>query len=105
MVSIEQLVLNLNTLGYNLPSIPYHQWQAKLLNMSPENALTPIASLFVKKLSNSQKTFIETTSFVCQKFDDSHTQDALAGTDIICPPINDLVLNAYLSYFHRQDFL
>ena len=105
VLSIDQLVLNLNTLGYNLPSIPYHQWQAKLLNMSPENALTPIASLFVKKLSNSQKTLIETTSFVCQKFDDSHTQDALAGTDIICPPINDSVLNAYLSYFHRQDFL
>lgn len=105
VLSIDQLVLNLNTLGYNLPSIPYHQWQAKLLNMFPENALTPIASLFVKKLSHSQKTFIETTSFVCQKFDDSHTQDALAGTDIICPPINDSVLNAYLSYFHRQDFL
>ncbi|MEG3934672.1 MULTISPECIES: hypothetical protein [unclassified Microcoleus] len=102
---MNQLILNLNTLGYALPSIPYPQWQAKLLNMSPDNALTPMASLFVKKISNSPKTFIETTSFVCQKFDDRNTQDGLVGTDILCPPINDSVLKAYLSYFHRQGFL
>ncbi|MEG4119048.1 amino acid adenylation domain-containing protein [Microcoleus sp. N9_B4] len=105
VLPMNELILNLNTLGYILPSIPYPQWQAKLLNMSPDNALTPMASLFVKKISNSQKTFIETTSFVCQKFDDRNTQDGLVGTDILCPPINDSVLKAYLSYFRRQSFL
>ncbi|MEG4112712.1 MULTISPECIES: thioester reductase domain-containing protein [unclassified Microcoleus] len=105
VLPMNELILNLNTLGYALPSIRYPQWQAKLLNMSPDNALTPMASLFVKKISHSQKTFIETTSFVYQKFDDRNTQDGLVGTDILCPPINESVLNAYLSYFHRQGFL
>jgi amino acid adenylation domain-containing protein/thioester reductase-like protein len=105
LLPMNQLVLNINALGYAVASIPYPQWQAKLLNMSPENALTPMASLFVKKLYHSQKTFIETTSFVCQKFDDRNTQHGLAGTEIICPPINYSVLNAYLSYFRRQGFL
>lgn len=105
VLSMNELVLNINDIGYAVASIPYPQWQAKLLNMSPENALTPMASLFVKKICNSQKTLIETTSFVCQKFDDRNTKDALADTDIICPPINYAVLNAYLAYFRRQGFL
>lgn len=105
VLSMNELVLKINEIGYPVASISYPQWQAKLLNMSPENALTPMASLFVKKLPYSQKTFIETTSFVCQKFDDRNTQTRLAGTNIICPPINYSVLNAYLSYFRRQGFL
>lgn len=105
VLSMSELILNINDIGYAVAAIPYSQWQAKLLNMSPENALTPIASLFVKKLSTTKKTFIETTSFVCEKFDDSNTQDGLAGTDIICPQINYSVLKAYLSYFRRQGFL
>jgi len=105
VLTMNQLVLDINALGYAVDSIPYPQWQAKLLNTSPENALTPMASLFIKKLPHNRKTFIETTSFVCQKFDDRNTQDRLVGTDIICPPINYSVLKAYLSYFRLQGFL
>ncbi|MBW4645647.1 MAG: amino acid adenylation domain-containing protein [Goleter apudmare HA4340-LM2] len=105
-LSINQLAADLNSLGYPVTSIPFHQWQAKLLDMPQENALTPMASLFTQKVLNKQQTFIETTALASsQVFDSSNTQLGLAGSDIICPPINSSVLKAYLSYFMRCGFL
>jgi amino acid adenylation domain-containing protein/thioester reductase-like protein len=103
---LNDLVADLNLLSYPLTAIPFYQWQAKLLDMPTENALTPMASLFTKKASNQQKTFIETTALASsQVFDSRNTQVGLAGTDIICSPINSSVLKAYLSYFRRCGFL
>ncbi|GAX37798.1 non-ribosomal peptide synthetase family protein [Nodularia sp. NIES-3585] len=106
VLSLNQLVADLNLLSYPVTSIPFYQWQAKLLDMPPENALTPMASLFTKKVSNQQQTFIETTVLTSsQVFDSRNTQMGLAGTDIICSPINSSVLKNYLSYFRRCGFL
>ncbi|AFY35840.1 amino acid adenylation domain-containing protein [Calothrix sp. PCC 7507] len=106
VLSINQLAADLNSLGYPITSISFDQWQTKLLNMPPENALTPIASMFTKKVSNQQETFIETTALTSsQVFDSRNTQLGLASSDIICPPINSSVLKAYLSYFMRCGFL
>jgi amino acid adenylation domain-containing protein/thioester reductase-like protein len=104
-LSMHQLILDLNALGYGISSIPYPQWQAKLLTMSPDNALTPTVSMFVRTVPHNQKTFIETTSFVAQTFDSRNTQEGLKGTDIICPPVDRSVLKNYLSYLMRQGFL
>ncbi|QFS50827.1 amino acid adenylation domain-containing protein [Nostoc sphaeroides] len=106
VLSLNELVADLNSLSYPVTAIPFYQWQAKLLDMPTENALTPMASLFTKKVSNQQKTFIETTALASsQVFDSRNTQMGLAGTDIICSPINSSVLKAYLSYFRRCGFL
>lgn len=105
VLSMHQLILDLNALGYGVSSIPYPQWQAKLLTMSPDNPLTAIASMFTRTIPPSQKTFIETTSFVAQAFDSRYTQEGLIGTNITCPVLNRSVLNAYLSYFVRHGFL
>ena len=106
VLSINQLVANLNSLGYPIASIPYYEWQEKLLNIPPENALRPMVSLFTKKILNTQETFIETTALVLSHmFDCRNTQLGLARTDIICSPINTLVLKAYLAYFTRCGFL
>ncbi|MDJ0676337.1 MAG: amino acid adenylation domain-containing protein [Calothrix sp. MO_167.B42] len=106
VLSINQLVANLNSLGYPVAGIPYYQWQEKLLNIPPENALRPMVSLFTKKVLNTQQTFIETTALVSSHmFDSRNTQLGLARTDIICSPINTLVLKAYLAYFTRCGFL
>ncbi|WP_449418105.1 non-ribosomal peptide synthetase family protein [Phormidium nigroviride] len=105
-LSIKQLVADINLLGYPVPSIPYQNWQVKLLNTSPENALTPMASLFIKKISNQEKTFIETTPLALSHlFDTANTKRGLSDTNIICPTINSTVLKAYLSYFVQLGFL
>ena len=103
---IKQLVADINLLGYPVTSIPYSKWQVKLLNMSPENALTPMTSLFTKKTSNQEKTFIETTPLALSHlFDAANTNRGLSDTNIICPPINSTVLKAYFSYFVQLGFL
>ena len=106
VLSINQLVADLNSLGYPVATIPCEQWQEKLLNIPPENPLRPMVSLFTKKVLNTQQTFIETTALTSsQLFDCRNTQLGLARTDIICSPINSSVLKAYLSYFMRCNFL
>jgi amino acid adenylation domain-containing protein/thioester reductase-like protein len=105
LLSMDQLISTLKTLGYDLELISYLQWQGKLLTMSADNTLTPVASMFIRSQPHSQKTFIETTSFVAQNFDSRNSVEALRDTDIICPPINPSVIKAYLEYFERQGFL
>ncbi len=105
VLPISQLVSDINALGYAVTCIPYQQWLAKLLDMPPENALTPTVPLLTKRLADGQQTFLETTALVSQAFDSRNTQVGLAGTDIICPPISSSVLEAYLSYFICRGFL
>lgn len=103
-LSMNQLVKHLNLLGYSIASIPYRQWQAKLQAMPPENALTPMASMFTKRSAEQSHTPVETATFT-QSFDSTNTQLGLRGTHLTCPQITVSILQNYLSYFRDNDFL
>ena len=102
--TVKQLVADLNALDYSVTLMPYQQWQTKLLAMPPENALTPMASMFMKR-PDKQQTPIETATFVSQAFDTRSTDIGLTETNIVCAPIDISVLRAYLLYFRRSGFL
>jgi thioester reductase-like protein len=85
--------------GYPLQQVSYNKWKAKLVNQvrsSQDNALYALSPL----VSDS---IIEKTRL--PQFDCRDTLDGLAGTDIICPPIDSELLNTYFSYFIRSGFL
>jgi hypothetical protein len=104
---MSKLVRDIYALGYPIQQIPFEKWQAKLLNVdiSPENALTPLVSLFTEKLSGKQLTYLEASALVSQAFDFQNTLDGLAGTGIICPSVDIKLLSTYFSYFIRSSFL
>ncbi|MBL1176967.1 amino acid adenylation domain-containing protein [Pantanalinema sp. GBBB05] len=104
-LSMSQFATEIHDLGYAVSGIPYQQWQTKLLSLPLDNALTPVVSLFTQKLPDGQTTLLETTALVSQAFDASNTQAALADSNIVCPPISSSVLQAYLTYFTRKEFL
>jgi amino acid adenylation domain-containing protein/thioester reductase-like protein len=104
-LSMSQLARDINALGYPVSCIPYHQWQTKLFTMPSDNALTALVPLFTKKLPDGQTMLLEITALVSQAFDSRNAQAMLAGSNIVCPPINTSVVQAYLSYFRRQGFL
>jgi thioester reductase-like protein len=104
-LSFNQLVTDLNSLGYPIACIPYQQWQTKLLQLSSDNALAPVVPLFTKKLPDGQTTLLETTALVSESFDARNTQTMIAGSNIVCPPINQSTLKAYLAYFMQHGFL
>lgn len=98
----------INSFGYPIQNIPYEKWQAQLSNTvhSAGNSLYPLLPFFLKRWSEEQLTIPELYQkdrkplFAYQK-----TLDALAGSDIVCPPIDNELLKTYFSYLIRVGFL
>ena len=93
-----KLIKLLRSLGYQLQQISYAQWQADLINIAehyPEHPLYPLVPLLREQNNNS----------AVLKFDFQNTLNGLANTSIVCPPIDDDLLNNYLSYLMQKGFL
>jgi amino acid adenylation domain-containing protein/thioester reductase-like protein len=104
---MRQLVRSINALGYSVQLMTYEHWQTKLLKGSicQENTLSPVVSLFTEKISPKQKTYLEISALVSQRFDYQNTLDGLADTSIVCPPVNSKLLSTYFSYYTCSGFL
>lgn len=107
---LSELVNEINSLGYTIQQISYDKWQAQLLNVdiadaAQANALSPLISLFTEKTFTNQLTYLEKCSLGSQAFDCQNTFDGLAGTPIVCPPVDTRLLSTYFSYFTRSSFL
>ncbi len=104
---LSKLVNEIHSLGYPIEQMTYDKWQAELLNVdiSQENALSPLVSLFTERISGKHLTYLETSSLGLQSFDCQNTVDGLAGTPIVCPPVDARLLSTYFSYFTRSGFL
>ncbi|MGM3306997.1 amino acid adenylation domain-containing protein [Anabaena sp. WFMT] len=93
----------MRSLGYSIQQVGYDQWHTQLLNIaenSPEHALYPLVSLFPSRFSPAK-----TTDNTVLKFDCQNTLDGLTGTSITCPPIDEKLLNTYISYLIDHGFL
>ncbi|NQE37105.1 non-ribosomal peptide synthetase [Microcoleus asticus] len=91
-----QLFDFIRSLGYSLERIPYKQWNFELLKSvenSTENALHPLISLFA-----DEAVSLQTVRSISICFDSQKAIDGLVGSCISCPPIDERLLNTYLSY-------
>jgi hypothetical protein len=66
---------------------------------SPENALYPLMSMFAEETSNTQSKN-SPLQLDCQ-----NTLTGLAGTPIICPPVDAELFSTYFSYLIQTGFL
>ncbi|MEQ9669711.1 amino acid adenylation domain-containing protein [Coleofasciculus sp. G2-EDA-02] len=101
MVSLEQLVDEIRAIGHPLKWMDYSTWQDKLIQVAseePDNALSPLVFLFTQWVGENQRPYLETAALVSQAFDSQNTLAGLAGTNIVCPPVNSQVIRAYLAY-------
>jgi amino acid adenylation domain-containing protein/thioester reductase-like protein len=103
-LTFKQLILDINALGYPVDLIPYGAWHSQLGKLSPDNALTPVASMF----SYSDRyggTPIETGTFVAQTHDTHGTERYLKYHNIECPALTQQTIQTYINYFIHQGFL
>ncbi|WP_136625305.1 thioester reductase domain-containing protein [Dictyobacter kobayashii] len=102
--SWKSLLKWLRTAGYELKSIPYEQWRSLVLEQMErrtDQALNPFLPLFTKKLSPRQAA-----SLIGERsFDFSRTSAGLRHSPIICPPIDEKVMNVYIKAFRDSGFL
>ncbi|MDZ8068512.1 MAG: thioester reductase domain-containing protein [Nostoc sp. DedQUE08] len=92
--------------GYAIEKISYTQWQTKLIqniNMTDNNALYPLASLFFGTVNMSETEIfaqIQRPQLGCQT-----TLQSLTGSSITCPTVNVDLLIAYFSHFIDSGFI
>jgi amino acid adenylation domain-containing protein/thioester reductase-like protein len=99
-IQLSELVNTLRSFGYELAKIPYRQWLSELMNLvggSREDPLYLVLPLIAERFSEER--------IKIPRFDCRNTLNGLAGTSIICPPVDDELLGTYFSYFIRSRLL
>ncbi|NJO29094.1 MAG: NAD-dependent epimerase/dehydratase family protein [Richelia sp. SL_2_1] len=101
-IHLSQLVNWISTLGYDIEQIPYEDWLNKLQSKacSPDNPLYTLKPFLLQRWTEEQLTATEIyiqarrpAEISCQQ-----TLNALAASDIICPPLEPQLFSKYLSY-------
>jgi amino acid adenylation domain-containing protein/thioester reductase-like protein len=96
----------IRSFGYPIELLSNDAWQKVLLNVigNQENALAPIAPLFVKQ-ADEEMTYLEIFLSASQAFDCQNTLNGLSASSIVCPPLDSKLLNTYFSYFFKSGFV
>jgi len=93
------------SLGYPIDQVSYDDWQVKLSH-ERHNPLYPLLPFFRHKWSAEQLTYMELNQQARRpQISCFETLSALAGTTIVCPPLDSKLLDTYFSYFIRSGFL
>ena len=98
-----QLVDWIDAQGYRLRQIPYDQWLENTKH-NRESILYPLLPFLTQKVSEKQLALQEVYTRR-PEFDCQNTLDGLAGTDIICPPVDTHLLDIYFSFFKNSGFI
>lgn len=102
-VSWRELVAWIRSFGYPIQPIPYDKWRGQLLELGrfKENAAYFLLPLFSLNLSQAGPRIVRNIP----DFDCQNTLAGLAGTSIVCPPLDGQTFENYFSYFMRCGFL
>lgn len=108
-IKLEELIKLVCSYGYPLRLVAYDEWRQELITAakySPDPTLYSLLPLFPENRSKNQISIEENLSQSrMTQFDCKNTLDKLADTSIICPAIDDKLLNSYFGYFTRSGFL
>ncbi len=90
----------IHSFGYPLRRIPYDMWKRELFNLTDErfqeNALYPFWAVLAD---------LEEHQTIMPQYNCQNTLGGLAGTSIVCPPVDAKLLGTYFSYYIRSGFL
>ncbi len=103
---IGELVKLVRSLGYPIEQIDYPEWESKMGDVilsSPENVLSPILPFLTAKISKTQLTYLEASSFT-QRLNYENVLKGLANSDITCPPPDDKLLRLYVEQIEQFPF-
>ncbi|MBN3924565.1 thioester reductase domain-containing protein [Nostoc sp. NMS4] len=107
-VSLKILVDWIRSFGYSVEMIPYEKWQSELINnvSSVDNPLYTLRPFLLERWSDEQLTIPDLylqarrPHISCQD-----TLHALAGSSIVCPPIDSQLFMTYTAYLIQSGFL
>ena len=96
----EQIVNGISSVGYQVEQVNYSVWKDKLFKQAKsidDNILYRFLPIFANQKIDEL--------FRRRQWDCQNTLKALAGTNIVCPPIDQKYIDTLLSYLSRSGFL
>lgn len=106
---ISLLQERLQARGHTVDEMPWDDWVARMIDLAvtdPEHPMTPFAPLFIDKCPSGQMSvaemYLEDTFPV---FTRNNVERALVGTDITFPDVDADIIDRYLDFLERKEFL
>jgi amino acid adenylation domain-containing protein/thioester reductase-like protein len=94
---LSSLVDRLHSHGFAVTTIPYRDWVDELLRyaaQNPAHPMTPFVPLFVDLAGEAGLTVAEMyLEHIFPSYTRSHTEQALSGSDIVFPPVDEKLLD------------
>lgn len=74
--------------------------------VDPDNALAPFVGVaeFYERFTEKAQVAGRDGRLMEVRFDGSRTREALSGSGIVCPPLDEALLRRYLDWFLRVGF-
>ncbi len=105
---LSHLVNWIGSVGFPVEMVPYEEWQARLINnlSSADNPLYTLRPFLLEKWSDEQITipdlYLQSRR---PKISCEETLNALAGSGIVCPPLDSQLLMTYSAFLMQNGFL
>ncbi|MGH3875453.1 MAG: amino acid adenylation domain-containing protein [Actinophytocola sp.] len=108
-VNIAMLADRLRAHGHDVRDVSWSEWLDELVRVAieqPDHPMTPFAPLFIDRCAQGQMSvaemYLETTF---PGFTRTNVEDALRGSGIEIPPVDEGMLDRYIDYLTSIDFL
>lgn len=101
-LSVKELALWLASTGYDLEIVASGEWHERLATIQEDNALYPLLPFLLQRKNAGQQTILEFFSSRPLNISRENTDKVC---DQPCPPIDHRLLEVYLDYFQRTDFI
>jgi thioester reductase-like protein len=102
-VALSQVMDWVRARGYPLQQISYDQWLGKT-KRNKDSVLYPFLPFLTETVAGEQLAIQEVYA-KRPKFDRQNTVAGLAGSNIVCPPVDTRLLDTYFSYFIESGFI
>lgn len=99
----------LHARGHEVEEVAWPQWVAQMIDLAvadPQHPMTPFTPLFIDRSPNGRMSVAEMyLEDTYPDFSRSNVEDALSGTDITFPNVDGPLIDRYLDFLERAEFL
>jgi Male sterility protein len=103
------MVDRLRAHGHRIQTVGYPAWTEALLAYlgdRPGHPFSPLTPLFTKRITPGGITLQELCcAGIAPQMDRSRVDADLAGSGLVCPPVDDKLLDGHIEYFYASGFL
>ncbi|HEX6355423.1 amino acid adenylation domain-containing protein [Actinophytocola sp.] len=102
------MVDRLRVHGHRIRTVDYQSWTEAMLAYladRPGHPFTPLTQLYTQRVTPDITIQEMSCTRISPKLDRSRLDADLAGSELVCPPVDRELLDGYVGYFHDSGFI